>query len=155
MPMASWTNAYCSAGMVSSGGEYYYNWYAAKANRYAGGTATTCTTTQDGNGASYSLGSICPKNWTLPTYAASGTLTPAGIWSSGTNPGMIMSTGIGGSEQTSLGTYGRWWSATRGATSGSTANAYAMHFNGTTTGTTSRSTYNKNNGFSVRCMKSS
>ena len=148
-PADQWSNNVCRARMRILKNEYYYNWYAAKANIYTG-TGTSCTTDYD-NGTSYTLGSICPKGWTLPTYASSGTLTPNGIWNSGANLGMLMSAGyVSSGSQTGLGTAGRWWSFTRS----SNTNAYALYFNGSAaTPTATRTSYSKQLGLNVRCIK--
>ena len=153
VPNNSWSAHYCQARFVKNENEYYYNWYAAIANSYTGtatSTSSCASTTNDKTSSGISPTSICPAGWTLPTYATSGTLTPAGIWNSGANPGMIMSTGSGGSSQSGEGSTGYWWSNTRN----SNQNAYALYFSGSTTSRGySGTAYYKSAGHSVRCMK--
>lgn len=149
VPNNSWSTHYCQARFVKNENEYYYNWYAATANTLTGVTSASGCATQARDNAA--LGSVCPAGWTLPTYATSGTLTPAGIWNSGVNPGMIMSTGAGGASQTGLGNYGYWWSKTRYGT-GSSNYAYIMYFAGSTP-SRPYSGYYKYSARSVRCMK--
>ncbi len=144
----TWTsssqNHYCEARMRYIGNEYYYNWYAAKANPTTGLTSSTsCATTTYDNA---SLGSICPKNWTLPTY---NDITAANLWNSGANPGMLATTGYFYSgSQYYVGSSGGWWSSTR-SNNGSAGN---LSFNGTSA---VRLYYLKYVGRSVRCMRSS
>ncbi len=148
-PTEAWTssgqNYYCKAIMKVQGGEYYYNWYAARANPYVcdSPTANTnATATNDG----YSLGSICPKNWTLPTYSD---ITAATLWSDGANPGMLSTTGgFYSGSQGDVGSYGNWWSSTRD----NSFYAYYLSFDGTSA---YRDSDGKDFGVSVRCMRSS
>ena len=149
VPSSSWSNHYCQARFAINSNEYYYNWYGATANSLTGVSTGTSCATQDRDNAA--LGSVCPAGWTLPTYAtSSGTLTPAGVWNSGANPGMIMSTGTGGSSQSGKGSTGYWWAKTRY----SDRNAYALYFSGSTTSRGySGTAYYKQVAHSVRCMK--
>ena len=143
----TWTsssqNRYCEARMRYIGNEYYYNWYAAKANPTTGvSNSSSCANTTRDNA---SLGSICPANWTLPTY---NDITAATLWDSGNNPGMLATTGYFGSgSQYNVGSYGNWWSSTRF----SNGDAYDLRFYGASAG---RDNGSKNYGFSVRCMRS-
>jgi hypothetical protein len=153
-PTEAWTsssqNYYCKAIMKhynqGSGdnysNEYYYNWYAAKANPYECADPTTNTTsTSDG----YALGSICPAGWELPTYNE---LTPNTLWDSGNNSGSLAATGrfVSGS-QGRFGGYGRWWSS-----AGNGDRTAFFLYSGTSVG---RNRDNKYDGYSVRCMRSS
>ncbi len=145
----TWTSHYCEARMRYINNEYYYNWYAATANPTTGVTNSSSCATEERDNAS--LGSICPKGWTLPTYATSGTLTPASLWSSGTNPGYLATTGYFNylGSQSSVGSIGYWWSSARDSNS----NTYGLYFSGTTN-TAGRGSYFKRDGYSVRCMNS-
>ena len=143
----TWTssaqNHYCEARMRYIGNEYYYNWYAAKANPTTGvSSSSSCANATRDNA---SLGSICPANWTLPTYDD---ITAATLWDSGNNPGMLATTGYFYSgSQYNVGSHGRWWSSTRKYN----YNAYHLYFSGTSAG---RGYYDKYDGLSVRCMRS-
>ena len=143
----TWTSSsqdhYCEARMRYIGNEYYYNWYAAKANPTTGvSSSSSCANTTRDNA---SLGSICPANWTLPTY---NDITADTLWDSGNNPGMLATTGYFYSgSQNFVGSSGLWWSSTRNGNS----NAYYLRFGGTSA---SRGDYAKYLGYSVRCMRS-
>ena len=138
-------NYYCKAIMTISNNEYYYNWYAAKANAYECASPTSdtnATATNDG----YALGSICPLNWTLPTYSD---ITANSLWNSGANPGALSTSGYfysGG--QINVGSKGDWWSSAQYNNS----YAYFLSFNGSSAG---KYGYHKYEGHSVRCMRSS
>lgn len=143
----TWTsssqNHYCEARMRYIGNEYYYNWYAAKANPTTGvSSSSSCAnTTRD----KASLGSICPANWTLPTY---NDITTDTLWDSGNNPGMLATTGYFYSgSQNVVGSFGYWWSSTRYNNN----DAYRLYFGGTSA---YRSGNVKYYGYSVRCMRS-
>ena len=144
----TWTSSsqdhYCEARMRYIGNEYYYNWYAAKANPTTGvSSSSSCANTTRDNA---SLGSICPANWTLPTY---NDITTDTLWDSGNNPGMLATTGsFYSGSQRDVGSNGYWWSSTRNGNN----DAYRLSFNGTRAG---RGDYSKLNGRSVRCMRSS
>ena len=143
----TWTSSsqdhYCEARMRYIGNEYYYNWYAAKANPTTGvSSSSSCANTTRDNA---SLGSICPANWTLPTY---NDITAATLLDSGNNPGMLATTGnFYSGSQGDVGSYGYWWSSTRSGN----INAYYLYFRGTSAG---RVLSNKGRGVSVRCMRS-
>lgn len=144
----TWTsssqNHYCQARMRYIGNEYYYNWYAAKANPTTGvSSSSSCANTTRDNA---SLGSICPKGWTLPTY---NDVTEALLWNSGNNPGMLATTGYFYSgSQRDVGSYGYWWSSAWNNNNF----AYYLDFNGSGA---NRSNNLKDRGYSVRCMRSS
>lgn len=148
----TWTSGshYCKAMMKYVNNEYYYNWYAATANPTTGVSSSISCATEDRDNAS--LGSICPKGWTLPTYATSGTLTPASLWGSGTNPGYLAATGhVDYGVQGAVGNLGKWWSSDRSGTSDSTA--YYLSLSATSnTNNVSRSTSQKRVGVPVRCV---
>ena len=136
MPTAAWDNYYYLARMAISGGEYYYNWYAATAN------PSTTGSVNDG----VALGSICPKGWTLPNYSDG--INASTLWTSSTNVGMLSTSGsfLSGS-QGGVGSSGIWWSSAWN----SNYNAYYLVFDGSS----AHSNYNnKYNGLSVRCMRS-
>ena len=143
----TWTssaqNHYCEARMRYVGNEYYYNWYAAKANPTTGvSSSSSCANTTRDNA---SLGSICPANWTLSTY---NDITAATLWGSGSNPGMLAITGYFYSgSQYIVGSYGNWWSSTRNGN----VTADRLYFDGTSAG---RRNLDKSYGLSVRCMRS-
>ena len=143
----TWTSSsqshYCEARMRYIGNEYYYNWYAAKANPTTGVSSSSSCANKTRDDAS--LGSICPANWTLPTY---NDITADTLWDSGNNPGMLATTGyFYSSSQLNVGSYGYWWSSTRGNNSTATS----LRFYGTGA---SRGIYGKDYGYSVRCMRS-
>ena len=153
LPTEPWTSAdqnyYCKAIMAVAGGEYYYNWYAAIANPYQCLDPTTdinATATNDG----YALGSICPAGWML---LADGTgdlrIGNSTFRIALTNYGSLYRTGnFSAGSQYNVGTYGYWWSST-------TISNEAVRFiysNGTNV---IRDSSRKNNGRSVRCMRSS
>ena len=154
MPNENWGDWYCRANMKhydqGSGNnysnEYYYNWYAAKANPYQCDDPTTdtnATSTNDG----YALGSICPKGWTLPDY--SNDVTGGALWNSGANPGMLATSGnFRNGRRFSLGDYGSWWSRSRGSIN----NAHFQNFSSTGIG---RIDSRKFWAHSVRCMRNS
>ena len=143
----TWTSSsqdhYCEARMRYIGNEYYYNWYAAKANPTTGvSSSSSCANTTRDNA---SLGSICPANWTLPTY---NDITTDTLWDSGNNPGMLATTGLFYSgSQNNVGSNGIWWSSTRSDNS----YAYYLYFDGTSA---NRIVGHKYSGRSVRCMRS-
>ena len=129
--------------------EYYYNWYAARANptQCTGPTSSANATTTNDN---KSRGDICPKNWSIPadgtgtlqlnnstfrtTLLNSKSLATFGVFYSGTQNG--------------VGSSGRWWSSTRN----SNGNAYNLYLE---SGSAYRISNPKSNGYSVRCMRSS
>ena len=148
MPTEDWAsssqNYYCKAIMKEYNGEYYYNWYAAKANPYECENPTNSTNATEENDAQ-SLGSICPAGWSLPSY---GTDIALGVLYDGSNnyakfektgyfyDGYVYSTG-----------QGFYWSYPHYDT---TSYAYYLNYNGS--GISSSTTY-KRNGMSVRCMR--
>ncbi|MBR0467557.1 hypothetical protein IJJ53_01440 [Candidatus Saccharibacteria bacterium] len=148
--ISSSQNYYCKAIMKhynqNNGGEYrdeyYYNWYAAKANPYQCLDPTSdanATSTND----SYSLGSICPKNWKLPTYDDA---TPGILWD-GNNTGMLASFGrFYSGSQYAVNDNSFWWSKARREEN----TAYGMGF----TFYAYRSNYGKYLGGIVRCARS-
>ena len=160
MPTEDWTSGsqdyYCKAIMKHYDqlngseyrNEYYYNWYAARANPYVCTDPTTytdATTTNDNK----SLGSICPKNWTLPAYNSSTNDISYSSFNTSGNPGFLATSGYFYSgAQGNVGSYGYWWSSTRNGNNG----AYRL---GLRSGSANRSYYNKYSGFSVRCMRRS
>ena len=124
MPTINWTshqqNYYCKAIMTIVNSEYYYNWYAAKANPfdYSNPSNYDCANiTND----TKSLGSICPAGWTLPAYDDfmvdfwdndRSLLTASGNFSSG--------------SQGSVGEFGYLWFGSRYDNYG----AYRLYFDG-------------------------
>ena len=146
LPTEEWTsssqNYYCKAIMATAGGEYYYNWYAAKANPYVC-TNPTANTNASSTNDNKSLGSICPKGWTLPTYDD---ITYTTLWNSGANPGGLSSTGsFYSGAADGVGTMWVAWSSDRS----SNAAAYeADSYHG------GRGTANKSEGYPIRCVRS-
>ena len=161
LPTENWTsssqNYYCKPIMKHYAqlngseyrDEYYYNWYAARANPYECDSPTrntNATTTND----SKSLGDICPRNWAIlvdgggdlyinnstfrTTLLNSKSLATSGVFKSG--------------SQGSVGISGLWWSRTR------YDNGYAYNLGLDWRGI-SRDFYYKNGGIPVRCMRSS
>ena len=154
MPTEAWTstdqNYYCKAIMKVAGGEYYYNWYAAKANPYECADPTTDTNATQAND-NLAIGSICTKNSTLPTYKD---ITTAMLWNSGSNLGMLIKTGgLKSGSGGPGGSQGAWWSRSR------YFNGYAsyMNFYGYDRGASRGESMQdgKCNGLSVRCLRSS
>lgn len=146
MPTETWASAsqnyYCKAIMKVAGGEYYYNWYAAKANPYECVDPTTDADAIEAND-NLALGSICPKGWRLSDVAADV------LWDSGNNPGALSTTGFFRSiSQEQVGSSGLWWYGTR-VYRGS---ARRLKFDGISANLNTNMKYQ---GFSVRCMRSS
>ncbi len=144
LPTEEWTsssqNYYCKAIMAVAGGEYYYNWYAAKANPYVctNPTASTNATSTNDN---RSLGSICPKGWILPTY---NDITYNTLWNGGANPGGISSTGyFDAGAVDGVGVLWTAWSQTRN----NNPSAYEIDSYHAGRGTT-----DKTQGYPVRCV---
>ena len=133
-------NSYTEAGSVISDDsehatEYggYYNYCAASA-----GTVCNDTTRQD------ATQSICPAGWKLPTLDQFEGITnqvPAfsPVYSGIYNNGSLYGTG----------SYGTWWSAT----ALNSSNQYYLSYYGGSLNTNFR--YDKNFGYSVRCVRSS
>ena len=148
MPTELWTsseqNYYCKAIVTVSSGEYYYNWYAAKANPYVCDTPTESTNATEIND-SYSLGSICPAGWTLPNYTSNITAT---MLNATGNPGALSTSGsFNAGSQGNVGSYGRWWSRVRRANN----SVYLLYFGGSSA---TQGDSVKSLGLSVRCMRS-
>ena len=146
MPTETWASAsqnyYCKAIMKVAGGEYYYNWYAAKANPYECVDPTTDADAIEAND-NLALGSICPKGWRLSDVAADV------LWDSGNNPGALSTTGFFRSiSQEQVGSSGLWWYGTR-VYRGS---GRRLKFDGISANLNTNMKYQ---GFSVRCMRSS
>ena len=163
LPTESWTrssqNYYCKPIMkhydqVNTSdneyrNEYYYNWYAARANPTQCSNPTSYTNATEAND-NKSLGDICPADWSIPadgtgalqfdnstfrtTLLNSKSLATSGYFYSGT--------------QYSVGSYGYWWSSTRNRYD----YAYFLYLY---SGSASRDYSLKYFGFSVRCMRSS
>ena len=148
LPTEEWTSSsqdyYCKAIMATAGGEYYYNWYAAKANPYVCTDPTTETNATSTNDAK-SLGSICPKGWTLPTYQD---ITPETLWDSGANPGALDTPGRFSSGSRDNNNTGYFWSSDRYTTNNKPA--YGLY----RTNDATRTAINKYFGRSVRCVRS-
>lgn len=147
MPTTAWTNGsqnyFCKGMMATADGEYYYNWYAAKANPYECNNPTSNTNATAVNDYK-SLGSICPAGWTLPTYNE---LTPEILWDNGNNPGALYYTKgfVSGAAQYLMGG-GDWQSANRFNETYSYALAYSS------AGPMRNNNFYKFLGLSVRCM---
>ena len=160
MPTEDWTSAdqnyLCKAIMKHYAqlngseyrDEYYYNWYAARANPYECDSPTVntnATTTNDNK----SLGSICPKNWTLPAYNSSTNDISYSSFNTSGNPGFLATSGrFNSGTQYGVGSYGVWWSSTR-------YNSSSAYYLALSSGSADRSSRDKGYGFSVRCMRSS
>ena len=114
------------------------------ANPTTGVTSSSSCATKTRDNAS--LGSICPKGWTLPDYSSD--IAPGILWDNG-DPGMLATSGNFYSDsQRNVGGSGSWWSSTRD----SSYYAYRLYFNSTSA---VRGSYDKYYGYSVRCMRSS
>ena len=124
--------------------EYYYNWPATTARNNSTSGTSSCS-----NDTSNSLGSICPKNWTLPAYDSSTNDIPYSSFNASGNPGFLATSGyIFSGTQYRVGSNGYWWSSTRSGNS----LAYRLILN---SGSAFRTYGDKDRGFSVRCMRSS
>ena len=136
-----WVNDYCKPYMVNADGEYYYNWAAATARDNATSGTTSCSNDTDN-----SVGDICPAGWSLPTYSD---IRPEALWSDGANPGMLSTSGYynSGSQQ-GIAESGHWWSNRRN----NDYSSYYLYFVGLSDG---RAALGKNNGYTVRCVRSS
>jgi uncharacterized protein (TIGR02145 family) len=149
MPTEAWTsdsqNYHCKAIMkhYNQGGinEYYYNWYAAKANPYECADPTISTNVND----TLALGSICPKGWTLPTYDD---ILPSSLWGDGANSGMLIVSAGFLSGRISSNNTGSWWASI----TYSGRWPFYLYFSGVST---ARDNHNRYYGRSVRCMRSS
>ena len=135
---SGWKSDYCQPYMATKNYEYYYNWPAATAR-----TNETSSTTFCKNDTSNSVGDICPLNWSLPTYSD---ISPADLWSGGTNPGALSTSG--GFSDNNVGSYGYWWSSVRY----NDYIAYYLSFSGSNA--VRYDNKYKRQGYSVRCMRS-
>ena len=152
LPSNSWSKDYCMPKMIHYAqlngseyrDEYYYNWPAATARNNSTSGTSSCS-----NDTSNSLGSICPKNWTLPAYNSSTNDISYSSFNTSGNPGFLATSGnFNSGAQSNVGSYGFWWSSTRSYN----YNAYCLYLS---SGSANRSNYDKYYGFSVRCMRSS
>ena len=152
LPSNSWSDDYCMPKMIHYAqlngseyrDEYYYNWPAATARSNSTSGTSSCS-----NDTSNSLGSICPKNWTLPAYNSSTNDIPYSSFNASGNPGFLATSGyIYSGAQHYVGIYGYWWSSARGTSIG----AYYLNLY---SGSAYRNSGNKYFGGSVRCMRSS
>ena len=112
----------------------YYNYCAASA-----GTVCNDTTKQD------ATQDICPKGWRLPTRAEQSGIRSyvsafSPVYSGNYNNGSLYHTG----------SYGSWWSATAGNSSGQ---YYLQYYRSSLE--IYYSSYNKRDGYPVRCIRSS
>ena len=127
-------NSYTEAGFtIDSNTSYggYYNYCAASAGTVC--SQTEQDTTQD----------ICPKGWRLPTRNEM-----SGITSSTSAFSPVLSGNYNNGTLNSTGSFGSWWSATAYDSS----NQYSLYYSGSSLH--SSIINNKNNGFSVRCIRS-
>ena len=152
LPSNSWSDDYCKPKMIHYAqlngseyrDEYYYNWPAATARNNSTSGTSSCS-----NDTSNSLGSICPKNWTLPAYNSSTNDISYSSFNTSGNPGFLATSGIFYSgTQNTVGSSGYWWSSTR-------RNGNRAFGLGLSSGRAGRGDGNKYLGFSVRCMRSS
>ena len=152
IPTETWEeeNSYfCKATMaVGDNGEYYYNWYAAKANPNQNCPDPNNPADATEQNDDKSLGSICPAGWTLPTYTE---LTPEILWDNGNNPARLGSTQgyVGGYGVVPAAGEGAWHSANR------YDDTYEFALALRTTDYIHRGNVPKLYGFSVRCMNGS
>lgn len=147
----TWTSSaqdhICEARMRYYDDEYYYNWAAITANPTVGLTSTNNCADDTFDNAS--LGSICPKNWTL--LNVNNILTVGNLlWDNGNNSGMMTTTGyIRSGSRRDFGVNAYYRSKSR------YGNYYAYFlFLGGTTGI-QRNFGNKFFGFSARCVRGS
>ena len=128
-------NTYTEArSLISSNTSYggYYNFCAASAGTNCQ-TSSTINTTYD----------ICPKGWRLPTRNEM-----SGITSSTSAFSPVLSGYYYNGTLSNTGSRGYWWSAT----AYNSSYQYNLYYNGSSLNT---SYYNKYNGYSVRCIRSS
>ena len=118
------------SGNTSYGG--YYNYCAASA-----GTVCSSSSAQD------ATQDICPKGWRLPTINEMG-----GIRSYASAFSPVLSGYYSNGTLYDTGSDGYWWSATAHYS----VAQYGLYYNGSSFGT---SDYNRDSGFSVRCIRSS
>ena len=118
---------------ISSNTSYggYYNYCAASAGTDCQ-TSSAFDTTQD----------ICPKGWRLPTNSEMSGITS---YSSAFSP--VLSGYYSSGTLNGTGSNGYWWSATAYNSNGQ----YYLYYGGSSLYTLNS---NKNNGFSVRCIRS-
>lgn len=147
MPTVRWAsyqqNYHCKAIMAVDNNEYYYNWYAAKANpsNHSNPTSDNCAnTTNDAK----SLGSICPAGWILPSYQDYSTTED--FWSNDKSL-LIASGSFSSGSQDGIGEYGYLWFSSRYNNYG----AYRLYFDGSTSRLVDNT---KARGLSVRCLRS-
>ena len=151
MPTEAWASAsqnyYCKAIMAIKNGEYYYNWYAAKANPYQCDDPTTSTNATAENDA-LTLGSICPKGWGLPNYKTD--VIPSILWDDGNNAGALTLSGIIYSGRSVYSGSGYYWSMIRDY-NGSFSHGLLFTGGGAILGERMMKSY----GELVRCIRSS
>ena len=127
-------NTYTEArSTISSNTSYggYYNYCAASA-----GTVCSSSSAQD------ATQDICPKGWRLPTYNEQSGIRDyvsafSPVYSGSYSHGSLYNTG----------SFGYWWSAT----ADSSSDQYSLYYH---SGSLYTSHYYKNNGLSVRCIRS-
>jgi len=151
------TDATSTAGGYKVGG--YYNYCAASAGSYCYGNGTSYGTSS-GNATE----DICPAGWRMPTGSTSGEFSAlanaiygsTSLTSDATayaNYRSALHLPLSGyffnGSPNSQGSYGYWWSSTRG-------NNLGMYGLGVNTSTINPAdSYDRNNGFSLRCMAGS
>ncbi len=146
MPTETWNssyqNYYCKAAMGVANNEYYYNWYAAKANPFSCSNPTNYSYANIASDTK-SLGSICPAGWFLPSYQDYSVTEE--FWSD-TRSLPITSGYFSSGSQNDIGISGYSWFSSRYDNYG----AYRLHFNGASSNLVNNT---KIWGLSVRCMQ--
>ena len=144
MPTVKWIsyqqNYRCKAIMAVANHEYYYNWYAAKANPFSNSNPTSDTCANTTNDAK-SLGSICPAGWTLPTDYTS----TSNFWNNDQSS-LVTSGYFYNGSQTGIGEFGYLWFSSRYNNYG----AYRLYFNGSNSSFVDNT---KAQGLPVRCLR--
>ena len=145
LPSSSWSSTqddYCIPRMKKSGSWYYYNWPAATARTNSTSNTSTCS-----NDSSNSAGDICPLGWRLPNSSEA----ENGTWRSDlkTNGSLSKVDGFYHSGYIyNTYSFGYFW------TSGRNSGPYGVSlvFDGSTV---ELYNYDKDRGFSVRCLRTS
>ena len=146
MPTESWTsssqNYYCKPIMGKSSGISYYNFSTAFASQYECDSPTTYDGSQQSKVIAASLGTICPKGWTLPDSDVS-----AAVWDNAANTGQLKYSGYYYSGKASdIDDSGEYWAK-------SSRNGYIAFWVFSSSGITINSTTGlRNLGHTIRCM---
>ena len=161
LPTEEWTSSdqdyYCKPIMKVVDGVYYYNWYAATANSTSCANPTSSTNATASNDAS-SLGSICPKGWTLPTQQNATIFTGSDYEVNWYFPdtGYVVSGAYTDGRNNTMGSTdigkGYYWLSTRASNEGAYSTLFQVYYYGGTQNVSTASS-NKYVGAKVRCVR--